>query len=143
MTPLVVDASVVVKWFVPEVHTEAARQWLDTAHTFFAPDLLFAEAANTVWKKARRGELTRDQGQRLVADLADVPVEAVACRALMQDAHALASATGRSVYDALYLALAVRLGTRVITADERFATAVAQFRDLRPHVSFVTAAERA
>ena len=138
MTPLVVDASVVVKWFVPEIHTDAARRWLDVAHQFFAPDLLFAETANTVWKKVRRSELTRDQGQQLVVDLADVAVETVSCRALAKDAYVLATAMGRSVYDALYLALAVRLDTRLITADERFVAGVAGFRDLRPHVIHVT-----
>ena len=138
MTPLVVDASVVVKWFVPEVHTDAARRWLDAGHQFFAPDLLFAETTNTVWKKVRRSELTRDQGQQLVADLADVAVETVSCRALAEDAHALAIATGRSVYDSLYLALALRLDARVITADQRFVAGVAGFRELRPHVIHVT-----
>ena len=138
MTPLVVDASVVVKWFLPEIHTDAARRLLDGAHQFFAPDLLFAETANTVWKKVRRAELTRDQGRQLVADLADVAVETVACRALAEDAYVLATTTGRSVCDALYLALAVRLDTRVITADERFVASVAGFRELRPHVIHVT-----
>lgn len=138
MTPLVVDASVVVKWFVPEIHSDAARQWLDAAYQFFAPDLLFAETANAVWKKVRRSELTRAHGEELVADLAGVAVETVPCRALAEDAYALATATGRSVYDALYLALAVRLDTRLITADERFVAGVAGFRGLRPHVIHVT-----
>lgn len=29
MSVFVVDASLVVKWFVPEVHSVAARKWLD------------------------------------------------------------------------------------------------------------------
>jgi hypothetical protein len=31
----------------------------------------------------------------------------------------LATATGRTVYDSMYVALAIRLNTRSITADER------------------------
>jgi len=46
------------------------------------------------------------------------------------DAHAIALITSRSVYDSMYLALALRLDTRVITADERFFHALQSFPDL-------------
>jgi len=130
----VVDASLVIKWFVPEVHSEAARRWLDARHDYIAPDLLFPETGNTIWKKVRRGELTSGEGQRLVADLSAVAVEAVAMRRLMPDAHGLALRTGITVYDAIYLALAVRLETQLITADDRFARRVADHPLLAPHV---------
>jgi predicted nucleic acid-binding protein len=45
MSVFVVDASVVVKWFVPEVYSEAAKRLLSEANDYFAPDLLFAETA--------------------------------------------------------------------------------------------------
>jgi predicted nucleic acid-binding protein len=130
----VVDASLVIKWFVPEFDSGAARRWLDAPHDYFAPDLLFAETGNTIWKKVRRGELTPDEGQRLVADLSIVAVETVAMRGLLQDAHALALSTGITVYDATYLTLAVRLETQVITADDRFARRLADHPLLAPHV---------
>jgi predicted nucleic acid-binding protein len=120
----VVDASVVVKWFVPEIHTDAARRLLTLPHEYFAPDLMFAEAANTVWEKIRRGEISITDGPRLVADITRVAVESVSCRVLAEDAHALANAIGQTVYDALYVALAVRLDTRLITADTGLAAAL-------------------
>jgi predicted nucleic acid-binding protein len=55
MKTLVVDASVVIKWFVPEPGSAAARQLLGQDHEFYAPDFLFAETANVLWKKFRRG----------------------------------------------------------------------------------------
>jgi predicted nucleic acid-binding protein len=133
----VVDASVVVKWFVPEIHGEAAQSLLTLPHEYLAPDLLFAETANTIWKKIRRGELTLEQGQRLVADINRIAVETVSCRALAEDAHALANATGRTVYDALYVALAVRLNTRLINADDRLAAALSSVPALAGNVQFV------
>ena len=50
MSVFVVDASLVVKWFVPEVHSVAARRWLDASHDYIAPDLVFPEASNAIWK---------------------------------------------------------------------------------------------
>jgi hypothetical protein len=61
---------------------------------------------------------------RLVADIGRIPVETVPCRALAEDASALANATGRTVYDAMYVALTVPLNTRAITADDRLQAAL-------------------
>jgi predicted nucleic acid-binding protein len=133
----VVDASLVVKWFVPELHSEAARRWLEASHDYIAPDLLFPEAGNAIWKKVRREELTQDEGQGLAVALSAVAVEAVSMRGLLSDAHALALSTGITVYDATYLTLAVRLETQMITGDDRFARRLADHAMLGPYVRAV------
>jgi predicted nucleic acid-binding protein len=137
MSVFVVDASVVVKWFVPEIHSDAARRLLALPHEYVAPDLLFAETANTIWKKIRRQELTAEEGQQLVADIGRIAVETVSCRALAEDAHALANATGRTVYDSMYVALAVRLNTRAITADDRLEAALRNMPAVARHIQLV------
>jgi predicted nucleic acid-binding protein len=133
----VVDASLVVKWFVPEAHSDAARRWLEASHDYIAPDLVFPEAGNAIWRKIRRGELSEDEGQRLVADVSALGVETVSMRALLSDAHALAVPAGVTVYDSTYLTLAVRLETQVITGDDRFARTLAKHPLLAPHVRSV------
>jgi len=130
----VVDASLVLKWFVPEIHSEAARRWLGASHDYVAPDLLFSEAGNAVWKKVRRKELNETEGRQLVLDLTHIAVETVTTRSLLQDALALALTAGITVYDAMYLTLAVRLETEVITGDYRFADKIAEHPLLVPHV---------
>ena len=137
MSVFVVDASVVVKWFVPEIHSDAARRLLVLPHEYVAPDLLFAETANTIWKKIRRGELTAEEGPQLVADVGRIAVDTVSCRALAEDAHALANATGRTVYDSMYVALAVRLNTRAITADDRLEAALKRIPAVAEHIQLV------
>jgi predicted nucleic acid-binding protein len=137
LSVFVVDASVVVKWFVPEVHSDAARRLLTRPHEYVAPDLLFAEAANTIWKKIRRGELTGEQGQGLVADIRRIAVDSVPCRALAEDAHALAAATGRTVSDAMYVVLAVRFDTRLLTADDRLEAALRPVRAVADHIQLI------
>ena len=54
---LTVDASVVVKWFVPEALSDEARLLLGDRLSLHAPDLVLVEFANTIWKKVRRREL--------------------------------------------------------------------------------------
>lgn len=137
MSVFVVDASLVVKWFIPEVHSDTARKWLDATHDFVAPDLILPEVANAIWKKVRRGELSADEGHDLVADLATVALETVSMRGLISDAYAIAVATGTTVYDASYLTLAARLETEMITGDERFARRLAEHPSLVPHVRFL------
>ena len=133
----VVDASVVLKWFVPEIHSDRARRLLWTTHQYFSPDLLFPEVGNAIWKKVRRGELTAEEGRRLAVDISGIAVQTVSTRGLMIDAHALAVTTGVTVYDAMYLALAVRLKTEMITADDRLSRTVAAHPMTAAHVRLV------
>ena len=137
MSVFVVDASVVVKWFVPEIHSEKARGLLALPHEYVAPELLFAEAVNAIWKKVRRKELSAEEGQPLVAVIGRAAVETVTCRTLAEDAYVLAHATGRTVYDAMYVVLAVRLNTRLITADDRLEAALRHVPAVADHIQLV------
>jgi predicted nucleic acid-binding protein len=137
MSALVVDASVVIKWFVPETASEAACLLLRTPHDYFAPDLLFAEIAGIVGRKVRRQELTVRDGARLLDDIGRCALVSVPCRALLPDAQPIAAATGQSIADAMYLALAVRLKTKLITADEPLWKSVSAFAILARHIELL------
>ena len=80
-----------------------------------------------------------EEAQRLVADLSRVAVDTIATRGLVADAYALASATGQSVYDSTYVALAVRLETQLITADDRLEKALAAHPMIAAHVRTIQA----
>jgi hypothetical protein len=55
----VVDASVAIKWFLPEIHSDAALRLLAGEHTLHAPDLIFSEFGNVLWKRFRKREISR------------------------------------------------------------------------------------
>ena len=139
MSVFVVDASIVLKWFFPETDSAAARRLLDAGHQYIAPDLLFPEVGNAVWKRVRRGELTSELGHRMIADIAEVAVETIATRGLTVDACAMAMASGQTLYDCTYLALAVRLDTQLVTADRRLRDAARANPVLAEHVCMVDA----
>lgn len=113
------------------------RRLLSYEHQFLAPDLLFAETANAIWKKVRRREFKAEKGMRLVRDLERTTVKTIPWRTLAEGAYVLATATDRSVYDAMYLALAVRLDTRMITGDLHLAATLGWFTALRPQIQAV------
>lgn len=124
MKTVVIDASAAVKWFLPEEGAEHAAALLSGAYRLIAPDLLWVEVAAVLWKVARRGGLSADEVQRIIADAAAFPVETAESSGLLPEALRIAMEADRTVYDSLYLALAVRERTAVVTADDRFVNAL-------------------
>jgi predicted nucleic acid-binding protein len=113
----VVDASVAAKWFAPEPDSPLALGILD--HELLAPDLLFAEVANILWKKRRRGEVADDVPEIGARLLGSLTLQVTPCASLMADAAALAMRLDHPAYDCFYLALARRHAAPMITADQR------------------------
>ena len=124
----VVDASVVVKWFLPEPSHQAARRLLrhyrEESITLFAPSLVILEVSNVFSKRVRRGEMTTDSAKKAYQLLKiDSPI-LVDDRDLMDQAMALSLASGQALYDCLYLTLALRQDCDLITADRKFQAAM-------------------
>lgn len=138
MKTLVVDASVVAAAFFPEKHTEAARTLLCSGGVLLAPDLIHAEIANVIWKRHRRGEIDGDEAAELLPDMLDLPLEITPSEQLVHAALELALRTGRTVYDCLYVALAMQRKTAMVTGDQRLANALAG-GPLKDHVVWLGA----
>jgi predicted nucleic acid-binding protein len=121
---LVVDSSVVIKWFVPEVHTDDALRYLGPDLERHAPELLLAEVSNILWKKVGRGDLTAVGAETIAQGIGQADVNIHTMRSLFIPGLRFALTTGRTGYDSIYLALADSLSTRVVTADRRFYSAL-------------------
>ena len=122
---LVVDASVAVKWLVAEEDSEMARELAASSEELHAPRLMASEIASAVWRKARLGEIERGEAGAMMESVPGMPVRWTADETVCADAVRLALALNRPVYDCVYLALAHRIGAAVVTADLRFANALA------------------
>ena len=136
MKKVVIDASVAVKWFVPEIHSAAAARLLEPEIVLCAPDLIGPEFANVLWKKMRRGEITRDEADEIFRAFRALPLEIHPSAFLLGAAFELAVEFDRSVYDSLYLALAVAEECVLITADAKFQSVVAM-TPLAGHIQWV------
>lgn len=120
---LVVDASVAVKWILPEADSTVAAALRERDTELVAPSLITVEIGNAVWKAARRGNIQRTEALAgIEAALAWFeslfPIENLRAQAL-----ALAFDLGHPLYDCFYLALAQRRNAPLVTADEAMITA--------------------
>ena len=119
MSPLVVDASVAVKWVVEEDGTPQALALRQKAR-LIAPELLVAECANILWKKVQRRELLKDEALLAARLLKVAELELLPMRPLFETATRISIELDHPAYDCVYLALAQASKCRFVTADERF-----------------------
>lgn len=122
---LVVDASVAVKWFVEEEDTKRACLLANGAEEIHCPHLLASEVGSALWRKVLQGQMELGDARTGMEALARMPIAWHADETLGADCLRLAFAHDRTVYDCMYLALAHRLSARLVTADLRFANALA------------------
>jgi predicted nucleic acid-binding protein len=120
MSVIVVDASIGLKWFVPEIHSVEARRWRSASHDLHVPASFFEiEIANVLWKIVRRGDIEVADADAILSQIPALPLNRHAESPLLTSTLDLAVETQRTVYDRLYLALAIQLGGRMVTADRR------------------------
>ncbi|MGH8565375.1 MAG: type II toxin-antitoxin system VapC family toxin [Gammaproteobacteria bacterium] len=112
----------------PEVHSDEAVRLLRDDYLLFAPDLIWAEFGNVLWKKWRRREIQADVARRIMEDFLRFPLEVRSSDTLLPTAWTIAEEFHRTMYDSLYLALAESQGYRLVTADQRFYNSLKESR---------------
>jgi predicted nucleic acid-binding protein len=137
LSEIVVDASVALCWFAREAETAAANRLIRSAVDLVAPSLMFAELANGLWKKARRGEIADDIASAAMTEIRRFVPRFIELSELAAPAFALARELDCSVYDCFYLALAGRRVAPFVTLDRAFVTSVAKTRYARDVVHLV------
>ena len=115
----VVDANLVIKWYVAEPDSSAARALFRETEEFAVPDLLFLETASILSKKVRQRELTREEARRISELIVDGPFDIYSDRELTGEALRIALEYEVTPYDASYVALAMKLKTDCATADRK------------------------
>ena len=136
MTRFVVDASVVVKWFLLEDHTGYARRLLDDSLDLSSPDLVRAEFGNVMWKRWRRGDISARAAGEALHHLGRLPLRIETSWTLLETAWTVARRFDRSFYDGLYVALAEREGCSLVTADRKLYSALRE-SDLAQRLTWI------
>ena len=125
---LVVDASVAAKWLLPEVDSDKAEdillQWRRKTLELSCPDLVSAEIANTLWKRVVQRQLPAPTAAVRYRNFTDLRIPQEPTPRLIAPALDVALRYGCSVYDSIYISLALDVGWDLITADRKLYNAV-------------------
>ncbi len=125
MKRAVIDAGVLIKLFFEEDYSGVAERFIQATQELLAPDLIWSETANVVWKRYRRGDLSHEDATGIAAQIVGMPLRISPSADLIPDALDLAMQFDRTVYDGLYVALAVRTKSVMITSDQRLVNSLA------------------
>jgi len=115
----ILDASVAAKWFTEEENAEEALSLLGGGTALHAPDYFWLEMDSIFCKWIRRGVISADDAKLSRETLRQVPIQEHPFAPLQDSAYTIASQTGQSIYDCLYVALAALLKGKMVTADRR------------------------
>jgi predicted nucleic acid-binding protein len=120
---VVVDTSIAVKWYLPEKGSEEAARlrtaWELAGSPIIMPELVRVEFANAIWSHK---QLRPEEKKNIVSRFLDVPFEILPVEnELVEKALELAIELDATVYDCIYLALAIFARSRLVTADVQFA----------------------
>ena len=117
---IVLDASVVVKWFSEEEYTDKALQirerFLKGEESIIIPDLLLYELANAL---RYNRDFNSTDVKDAIASIFDMHIDIIVpISKLMSSAITLAFDHNITIYDAFYVALAKESDLSLITADD-------------------------
>ena len=126
MSVVIVDASVAAKWYLKGPDEALKEEAFGLLHRYVradlrltVPDIFFAEVANVLWKAVRSGRISKSVGVESLALLAERKIPTASSTHLLQPAFAIATAFNRTVYDGLYVALAIESNGQFVTADQK------------------------
>lgn len=103
------------------------KRYVDTEVEFIVPDVFWAQVGNVLGKGTRQRRRRQAEAEAVAADMRARDFATVSSLILMPEALRIAFAYDRSIYDSLYVALAVQSKAELITADERLANALAAY----------------
>jgi predicted nucleic acid-binding protein len=118
----VIDASVVLKWFLAEEESEGADALFDAflrnRVELLAPDVLLLEVANALWKQTALLKFLRSEDAvSIFRDFTTLPLNLQPSPPLAGRALELALKFHHPIYDTLYCALAIENDCEFVTAD--------------------------
>jgi predicted nucleic acid-binding protein len=119
----VLDASVALKWVLPEPLAAKARQLRDDyqkgVHDLLAPDIFAAEVAHALTRAERKKIIPVGDAAVFLADVMRTSPRLRPYIPLLSRATDISSQERVGVYDCLYVALAEQESCELVTADDK------------------------
>ncbi|MBD2041116.1 type II toxin-antitoxin system VapC family toxin [Microcoleus sp. FACHB-672] len=123
MASYVVDTSVMIQYFITQIHAPVARvlvSQINQGDLLYVPEFCLLECVNVMWKQVRFRGLPQTDAEQFIVDLLDLPLQVVRVNTLLPRALLQIGLTHQlAVYDSLYIALSLNLNCPLITVDDR------------------------
>jgi predicted nucleic acid-binding protein len=120
----VVDTSVAAKWILNEPGHGEALEWLERSVqgeiSLLSPDLLLLEFASLISKRNRRKQMTDGQAREAYEMMVRFAPRLVETQPRLELALELSLSNALSLWDCVFLAVAIEHQCALITADSRF-----------------------
>ena len=118
----IIDTSALIRLFIPDGPIpegfEAFLSGVERGnHTAVAPELLLVESANVLDRKRKMGEISEAESLQLLTDILSMPIRYFSHGPLIPSAFGFAIEHKVTIYDAVYLSLALAQGGILYTAD--------------------------
>jgi predicted nucleic acid-binding protein len=133
----VLDASVAAKWYLPRGENlvdESVRllnDYTSDLTRLAVPDLFWPEMGSIFWKAVRNKRMSGQSADEALQSLSELQLPTFPSHPLLRDAYRIATRFQCTVYDCIYVALAVASERPLVTADERLANALAAHFPIR------------
>lgn len=119
MSKFVLDASIAAKWIFLEQDSDKAEELLRNNSGFIVPDLFYVEMDSIIGKKVRKRELAVSDAHRKRSQVQKIAADVIYHQILSKMAFEISINLPVSIYDSLYLALAIDRKAVMWTADDR------------------------
>jgi predicted nucleic acid-binding protein len=116
----VLDASLAVRWCLPDEATRGPLFLMETAFSkqvANVPDIWAVEVRNGLLTAERRKRISRPAVEQFLLDISRIPTRIHPAVAELKTAMALSRKYQMPLYDAIYISIAARLGLPLATLD--------------------------
>jgi len=114
----IIDASSLAKYVNREPNWREVEKYL--LEGCITIPLAVKESLNSIWKRVLKGELDKEQAYKVARGFIDnLMVRVIRQEDLYKDAFNISLNSNVTIYDAMYIALAKKLGLAIITSDKK------------------------
>jgi len=119
MKNYIIDASIAAKWIFYEKDSDQAEIFLKKIDRMLVPYLFLIEMSSIISKKVRKRELSISEALEKRKELEDLNFQVFSEKAILKLAFDISVSLPITIYDANYLALAIKKEGKLYTSDKR------------------------
>ena len=124
MKRFVLDASVVVKWFLPEIHQVESFDLLKSNPVLIAPEFLKVEFDSILSKWCRSGRLNYERAEEVRSVFNKIKIYFIGLDDIADISFEVSAKLPVTYYDALYLCTAKLYECKMVTFDRKLLKSV-------------------